>query len=335
MKKKVLKPIQPKDYWHVALKGELQSVFYMGIYASLLGLLNLPNLNAGEDDLAAAFRSGKIRYLNGKITGEFNAKISKVLKDMGAQFDGRSKVFRIELGRLSPEVQAAISQAARSVGIMQTVMDAIIDRIPMRVNILSQAIDLEQFANVTAKHIDTQFKKNVTEVISVQPNLSAEQKIMVDEGYVRAATRPIKKDVSIQARQNIDQSTNKFADEEVIRLREEIQQWVTSGKSRKGLQDLIKARLKVSNDRAKFIARQETSLFTTELAHANYHAAGITKFIWDATMDSRTRPLHAKLDGETFKFSEPPVIDLRTQERGLPGEAFGCRCVARPIVEFN
>jgi uncharacterized protein with gpF-like domain len=30
-----------------------------------------------------------------------------------------------------------------------------------------------------------------------------------------------------------------------------------------------------------------------------------------------------------------PVIDPRTGERGIPGQAINCRCVMRPLVEFK
>ena len=58
---------------------------------------------------------------------------------------------------------------------------------------------------------------------------------------------------------------------------------------------------------------------------------GFEHFIWNTILDSRERPLHRRLHGRIFRFDEPPVIDERTQQRGLPGETYNCRCSLTPI----
>ena len=89
-------------------------------------------------------------------------------------------------------------------------------------------------------------------------------------------------------------------------------------------------------NKAKFLARQETSLFMSKLRDTRYQGAGVERFRWSATGgsagDGRTRDLHRMLHGKEFSYGNPPVIDERTGETGYPGEAFGCRCVAIPII---
>lgn len=41
------------------------------------------------------------------------------------------------------------------------------------------------------------------------------------------------------------------------------------------------------------------------------------------------------LAGNTYKLSDPPVIDLRTKRRGKPGDWYGCRCRMRPRISFK
>jgi len=40
------------------------------------------------------------------------------------------------------------------------------------------------------------------------------------------------------------------------------------------------------------------------------------------------------LNGKKFSFNNLPVIDSKTGERGLPGQAFGCRCRMKPVVNI-
>ena len=41
------------------------------------------------------------------------------------------------------------------------------------------------------------------------------------------------------------------------------------------------------------------------------------------------------LNGGIFDFDNLPVIDEKTGERGIPGQAINCKCRMRPIVEFE
>ena len=41
------------------------------------------------------------------------------------------------------------------------------------------------------------------------------------------------------------------------------------------------------------------------------------------------------MSGKVYRLDDPPVIDARTGERGLPGQAIFCRCTMQPIVKFG
>ena len=47
---------------------------------------------------------------------------------------------------------------------------------------------------------------------------------------------------------------------------------------------------------------------------------------------ARTRPEHLRLDGQRFRWDEPPVVDARTGARGHPGHDPRCRCYAEPAA---
>ncbi len=47
---------------------------------------------------------------------------------------------------------------------------------------------------------------------------------------------------------------------------------------------------------------------------------GFDKFIWRTITDGKERELHKELNGTTWSFNDPPVIDERTGERGVLSE---------------
>ncbi len=62
---------------------------------------------------------------------------------------------------------------------------------------------------------------------------------------------------------------------------------------------------------------------------------GTTHYVWRIHRQdlSRTRPGHLRLNGRKFRWDDPPVVDIRTGERGHPGMDKHCRCYAEPVSD--
>ena len=91
-----------------------------------------------------------------------------------------------------------------------------------------------------------------------------------------------------------------------------------------------------TNERAAFIARDQTAKLTTATNISRMKSAGIKKVRWRHSGGSYDpRKLHLGYDGQIFDLSDPPVIDERTGERGLPGQAINCRCYMVPVLDFG
>jgi SPP1 gp7 family putative phage head morphogenesis protein len=86
----------------------------------------------------------------------------------------------------------------------------------------------------------------------------------------------------------------------------------------------------VSRSRADTIARTEVSRTQVELAKANAMSVGSTHFIWRTVGDSRVRESHRKLNGQSFRWDDPPESD--PGHKALPGGIWNCRCWAEPVV---
>jgi len=81
----------------------------------------------------------------------------------------------------------------------------------------------------------------------------------------------------------------------------------------------------VATRRAELIARDQTSKATSALNAARMKGLGIRKFRWlHSSGGKEPRPLHVVMSGNIYSLDDPPVIDDRTGERGLPGQLINC-----------
>ena len=98
----------------------------------------------------------------------------------------------------------------------------------------------------------------------------------------------------------------------------------------------------ISSNRAKLIARDQTSKLSSDLARIRQEAAGIDSYIWRTSKDERVvgnpgglypkgnskHGNHFKREGEEYKWSKPP-------HDGNPGTAIQCRCRAEPVINLE
>jgi len=88
---------------------------------------------------------------------------------------------------------------------------------------------------------------------------------------------------------------------------------------------------------SKNVALDQTRKAYNGLNAGRMRALGVNKFEWVHSGGSNhPREFHRdELDGKIFELDDPPIIDKRTGERGLPGQLPYCRCTMRPIFEFD
>lgn len=116
---------------------------------------------------------------------------------------------------------------------------------------------------------------------------------------------------------------------------------IQTGKGLKDLQPEIQKIGKVSKDRAALIARDQTAKATTAINKARMSGLGIRKFEWlHSAGEKHPRELHitpapAGLNHGIFEIDNPPIIDERTGERGLPGQLINCKCRMVPVISFE
>lgn len=100
--------------------------------------------------------------------------------------------------------------------------------------------------------------------------------------------------------------------------------------------DLDKYGVSVKNW-AKNVAMDQTRKTYSAINRSRMQSIGLDEFEWIHSGGSQhPRVYHRdELNGKIFKISKPPIIDKKTGERGLPGDAPYCRCIMRPTFRFT
>ena len=111
---------------------------------------------------------------------------------------------------------------------------------------------------------------------------------------------------------------------------------ITSGQ---GLADLIPQLERfggITQRHARNLALDQTRKVYNSINASRIQALGGKKFEWiHSGGGQHPRPLHQSYHGKIFRFDDLPVIDERTGERGIPGQAPNCGCTMRPIFDFG
>lgn len=152
-----------------------------------------------------------------------------------------------------------------------------------------------------------------------------------------AVTREIKKHIAY----NVDLIT-RIPAEYLDKVKKDVNESLSKGNGLADLQPALEKRYGEAKRHAQLVALDQTRKAYTAINTAKMRQNGITKFEWVHTGGSQEpRPYHLHtpaqggLNGGIFDINDPPIIDQKTGERGLPGDDYNCRCTMRPIVTFD
>lgn len=113
---------------------------------------------------------------------------------------------------------------------------------------------------------------------------------------------------------------------------------ITTGR---GLQDLVPYMTKKYNGNvrhAKNVALDQTRKAYQSITTTRLKALGVKKFIWVHTGGGKEpRIEHIKMSGNEYSFDNPPIIGIMygNEVRGLPGDLPYCRCICKPVINFD
>lgn len=135
------------------------------------------------------------------------------------------------------------------------------------------------------------------------------------------------------------QLVTRMTEEQLGRLERTLTAGARTGTRVETLRESIEADLGVSRSRANLIARDQVLKLNGELTQLRHREAGVEEYEWISSGDASVRTQHKFLNdasarGVTFKWSNPPVVDIETGRRAHPGEDYQCRCTANPVFKL-
>lgn len=309
------------------LEKRLKAFFRREIYKPALKELGEPKdvlKNSEESEYRAlqdGLYSGRITFYRGVFSGKFNAGISKELRSLGAVWDRKTSTYRIQGSALPMPVRSLISASESK---FKRVLDRIDDKLakilPEEISSKFKCADI--FESTLYKS-DQAFRQAVKSV-AIQPQLPAEQR----------------KKIADEWQNNMELWIKDFTKKEIKQLRTDLQESVFAGNRYGNAVKTIQKSYGVSERKAKFLARQETSLLMAKFQETQYQDAGIKEYKWGTVAGSKlhpVRPSHKALEGKIFRWDDPPITTPAGEpaRRNNPGQDYNCRCFAKPIVRVR
>lgn len=307
------KPLYFKTAFYESIEKEINAIFFRNIYAPALTVLKKSQLQNNSSVVTEALNSGRIFYSDGFFYGKFNGAISKELLSYGAVFDGRLKAYRLPIIDTPPQISSAI--ALTDLKYKATQHD-IITQLDM---FQPQNIDTDsiQYSYTDSIHKMEYEFKDALKGIMIPPDFSP---------YIR-------ENIAKNWTNNLSLYIKDFAEENVTKLRQDIQENAYSGSRAENLVKSLQANYGVSQRKARFLAKQETKLLMTEIHLSKASEVGLNRYKWSTSNDEKVRHSHKVLQGRIINLANPPVVDPLTGRRAHAGCDFGCRCIKIFIID--
>lgn len=319
-------PVHLSEY--DAIEKRIKDAFLELLYKPILRIIDGTGdtrvsrvTNASITALFYALQSGRVHYAHGRFSGSFSAAVSKELRDLGANYDRSSKTYSLDKKFLPPDIRVAVQASEDRFKKKLASIDMKLGKfLPEEI---TDKVKVEKFFDSALWKVDRKVSKSL-KPIAIQPTLPDRQRKKIAEEW----------------QENLDLYIKGFAEEEILKLRRQVRESVEAGGRRAELVKLIQASYNVTANKAKFLARQETSLMMTKFKETRYTSSGVTQYKWLCVAGSKNhpvRPAHKILEGKIFSWNDPPITSEPGEpvRRNNPGQDFNCRCTAKPVVTFR
>lgn len=320
-----LRDFKLKESYYKLVQDKIQMYLDLFLYIPMFEIAGLGTFKAKNSlsTIEEALRDGRIYY--DETLGGFKANLkftnlqAKELEKLGAVFDKFSKSYQIPILNLPEEIRKTLDYSILKNAERVNKLNKFLKYIE---NNLDSIIDQMLFTNEVITVLDDaqgEVKKNVKKINVIEPELTDEQKQEMAKSY----------------NENLKFYIKDFQKDKIPRMREKIGKLVLEGYREDTIQKFLEKEYKIDQKKAKFLAQNETSIMLAQYKKQTYKEMGYRQFKWLTIMDGRERPLHKEHHGKIYNLDNPPVIDERTGQRGLPGETYNCRCTMQMYRSNN
>ena len=311
---KYLQPLPLKPEYWMEIEKKIQSIFLNIFNIPVSELLSEENIiiKNFKNPIIDALKINRIYYVDGAFYGQFNSSISRELKKLGAVFNGTKKAWLLDV--LPAEISTTIAQMDDKFAKINHQIVNILDNV--NVDELIETANLTITYDKIIDKMEMDFQKSIAS-ISIAPDLTPKTKQIIAE----------------ECGQNLNLYVKGWANNNILELRQKVLANTFRGQRAENLVQILRDNYHVSESKAKFLARQETSMLMSKYRETRYKDIGSQKYRWSGAGDEREREDHKELNNKIFLWSDPPVVNRQTGKRAHPGEDFNCRCVAVGIID--
>lgn len=321
--KKTLAPILHRDRYTDEVAKELIAYLEQSIYDPLFNLLRADNVRVNENKehpaVWDALLAGVIWYASGLFMGTFNAAISRELRAMGATRRGDN--FALPIGDVPLVLRGAIATSIATSAELHRSIVSTLDAMQEHIEIAPTGLTFTD----TVDNITEDLQEQLVETVS------AEEGLPPPSETPPSLSEELRTDLTRQT----DRSIKGFSLEQISAIRAKVRDNLSEGGRIDKLTRVLEADFGIAKRRARSIAENETAALVSEFRRQRYLDVGATQYVWETSQDERVRADHRALNGRTFAWASPPIVDQATGFRGHPGDAANCRCVARPVINFS
>ena len=324
--------IELKDF-HIPISDDkklqiaIEEIFEKEIFIPLFESLNIDEnflIHNSIDEIRKALIEEKIFYnriLNVFYSKKpYGTKLYSALQSLGGKFNKRTGNFEVKFQILPLSLQSTINKIDFNASVKADNVKKTLFEISKKSKFEKDfSVYFRQTGEKFNKNFESQFSKKIESIPIIKKEISETMRIVISKTYSNDLNKYIKE----------------FAEEETAKIRKLVEKQSLMGNRSSALKEILIKEYNISESKAKFLARQEMSLFMASLQEAEFKEYGAKKFKWHTSQDERVREDHKLLNGKIFSFDNLPIIDIRTGQRGLPGQAFGCRCTMSAIFNFN
>ena len=358
------KPVQISEYFLRQIAAGLKKEIYDSMFKQIFEVLNSNSIYNDKKTLTNAIQSGRIFYENGafKSNKPFSNAVADELEKLGAKY--RNGAYYIDRALLPVEIENALAiVAARETakiaalnGLLARLAETIGQKTAVKLFIEKAVgrmfkklqVDLEESTkerkvpvidvSVDIPEIDiadTDFQK-----IDEYHQLTKEEqkklevpKLNLDEVVIDKRAKKIAEDYTY----NMDYWVKNWKAKEIAVMRHDVLEMTQNGARTETIKKYFMNRWGIAERKAEFLARNESGIASSVLKATHYQDMGCTHFKWLRSTSKEKRELHLEYAKETgnkygiggtniFAFDNPPIIDERTGQRGLPQETYNCSC---------
>ena len=320
-----LKPIDYKKEYEKLISDEIIKWFWDNIFKECFRILKDNTIYNEDNALITAIQKGLIYYKGGAFyskTAHFGSRVSAELEKLGAKYSRFRKAYILDKSKVPVDVLGALEMTKVKLITKVTLIQKFLTQ--QLEAIKEKKIAFESIVNKIMLNLQSRVYKNAKnkKIELITPKLDDFRRNEIAERYTNNLNFWIKNWTEDEDFNNVT----------IPKMRDAIGKMVINGKSVKDVENYILSSFTKCKRHAQFLARNETAIATTSYLRAKYLEEGFTEFKWHTNLDGRERPLHRELHHKIFRFDNPPIIDERTGQRGLPAETYNCRCTFSPVA---